>query len=357
MANVSPATVSNVLNGRPVSVELRERVYNAISQLEYIPNQAARSLMTRSSRQIGFVMESLRSAQMLDVVQGAQFEAVRQGYLLSIALYTQDTLQSILHDYIMRDIEGIICEANAHIDLDDWHHLSAHVPLVRIGNPTEPGDVNLMADYYNGMCQAYQALYDMGHRDIIHVSGLSSEMQNDRYVDKRLAGFVDCMEAYGNINEQRFITGSPPFMPNQNDGYRMTRAMIARKIPFTAIIVTADLMALGVVQALRDAGLSVPGDVSVVSFNNTLFATTCYPALSSMSVPSFQMGCDAVREMLKLRGNELLLPEESTTTQSLRARSMEDGHITLRYPMEFIARQSTAPLLLHEGYEASLRHD
>ena len=346
LANVSPATVSNVLNGRQVSQELSSRVYAAIAELEYIPNQAARSLMTRSSRQIGFMMENLRSAQLLDVVQGAQYEALRQGYTLSISLYTQDHLQIILQDYLQRNIEGIICEANAHIDLEDWHRLSS-VPIIRLG--LLPGDVNLVADYYGGMRQAYQVLYNMGHRDFVHISGLEDTLRDGRYVEERLAAFVDCQAEHGVRAPARIITGTPPYTPNQHDGYRLMQELLARRVPFTTAIMSADLMALGAIQALREAGFTVPGDVSVVSFNNTHLATTSYPALSSMSVPSFHIGCDAVREMLTARGHDPLPPMADVTPQ----RSQADGHVMLRYPMEFIARQSSAPML-HDGYESSL---
>lgn len=329
LAGVAPSTVSNVINNKgSVNETLRNKVLKAIKELNYTPNLVARSLMTKSSKQIGLVMDEITNPHFAEMAKGVQFEASLNGYLLSISLATKD-IDRTVEDYLSRQVDGIIFNAYANFmstRVNDKLDQSG-TAYVCCGGLKDPRYNFIGINYYNGMKKAYTYLVQLGHTKIAYISGLIHDMINNEYIDRRAVAFKWCCETIGNgFNERDIVFGLPPYDTDYRAGYRYCNMLLDRKSDYTAIIVVNDYMALGVLQALRENGIKVPQDISVLSFDNTIYAETSYPRLTSMESPAFKVGQKAVQCIIEMN----------------RSSNIISNKIEEWFDMEIVVRESTA---------------
>jgi LacI family transcriptional regulator len=297
-AGVSQTTVSFVLNERPgsgISVETRDRVLRVAREMGYRPNLTARSLRTQVTRTIGLISDRIVTDNYGgDLIRGSLVAALRHDHLLIVveSLDDPEVEHHLVEDLLARQVDGIIVATVT----SDRIRLPGilHARTVLLNCTSSPALPAILADELAGGRDAANALLRAGHRRGIFLVGevpesLRPARERRRGVAEALSeagteleGFIDCRwwpeSAYDAVSTHLSV-GEPP----------------------RALICLNDRVAFGAYQALADAGLRIPDDVSVVSFDDSELARWLRPQLTSVALPYFDMGRIAVESVLGLR--------------------------------------------------------
>ena len=298
LAGVSHQTVSRVLNDLPnVRPATRERVEQAIKQLRYVPSQAARALVTRRSRTIGLVATGLPDFGPSSIVLHVNESARDAGYAVittNLADSAVSTLRSAAEMLIRQNVEAIVLLAAERSAVDAFDGWELGVPLVALASETRGRARRVTIDHYGGARTAVSHLLELGHMDIRHIAGPEGTMD----AEERLRGWRDRLADAG-------LTASDPSRGDWSpeSGFRLGQALLAEGVP-SAVFVANDQMALGLLHALDAAGLSVPGDVSVVGFDDIPEAAHFSPPLTTMRQDFTALGRDAMAAVLALLQDE-----------------------------------------------------
>jgi LacI family transcriptional regulator len=297
-AGVSMSTVSNVLSGRheQMAVETRERVLAAIELLNYQPNHAARSLVTRRTATIGLIMSEVTNSLYPPVTVGAE-EACRQaGYGLLLA-NAEDAESERRGVDLMRAkrVDALVVFSVSLLDADNRHLYAAQeagMPVVAI-NRCLPVDAPLSAvwfDHRSGGQLATQHLLDLGHRRISHIAGPANRTTG---IDRR-QGYEAALVAAGIPPQPALVaTGDYSFA----SGERLMGQLWGERP--TAVVVAGDAMALGALRALSRLGVQIPDDLSLVAFGNPDFVRYATPAITTIDLPVATAGQVAVELALQ----------------------------------------------------------
>ena len=304
LAGVAPSTVSSVVNNKGnVSDKLTQKVLDAIKKLNYTPNLVARSLRTQTTKHLGLIIDEISNPHFSEMTKGCQYEARQNGYILSISLadkYIDETIE----DFISRNVDGMIFNTYSNMMSHNMRYKLEFygIPYVECGGFRGISKYTIRINYFNGMKKIYKYLNEMGHRKIAFISGMDTNVKYGTFDEPRTAGFQWCCESFGNGFDERYlIAGEPPYNTLKDDGYVHCMKMLDRNLEHTAVIVGNDYMAIGVLKALRERGIRVPEDISVASFDNSIYAEACYPTITSLGVPAFDVGQNAVRLLFKIR--------------------------------------------------------
>jgi LacI family transcriptional regulator len=324
MAGVHAATASRALNAETrelVNGETAERVLAAAEKLGYRPNPIARGLKTQRSYTIGVVVPDLRNPIFPPLARGIEDRLETDGYTSLLANTDNDPERERLSFEALRArrVDGFIT-ATARREHPLLHEFAASgTPLVLVNRSTDGDDLpSAVADDEDGIRQAVEHLADLGHRRIAHFAVRSVSTGERRY-----QGFLKAMEARGLEVDPALIAETG--MYSEAEGTRGTRQLLQRGGAFTAIVAGNDLMALGAIDALREAGLECPRDVSVVGVNDMAWSDRFSPALTTVRMPHYDLGVTAA---------DLLFERLATPDAPPR-------HVML--PAELVVRASTAP--------------
>ncbi|HWM75079.1 MAG TPA: LacI family DNA-binding transcriptional regulator [Nocardioides sp.] len=294
-AGVSIASVSRVLNGLPTTQETVGKVLTAVEVTGYVPNAAAKSLKTNQSGQIAFAMENIGNAAYLAMVQAIQPALRAAGFRLLLHSTEADVndelelLRSLRQGYV----DGLIlCPLRVTDELVE-ELAGAHVPVVVIGQLPEGCPVdNVRVDSPPGVAMAVRHLVEIGRRRIALVNGpLDTVPGRNRY-----HGFRAGLDAAG-LEEDPDLVSSTGF--TLEHGAKAAKRLLQLPEPPDAILAANDLMALGILQSIREAGLDVPTDVAVVGVDDTELATAAWPPLSSVSLQARERGRLAAEMLLE----------------------------------------------------------
>ncbi len=327
-AGVSMSTVSNVLSGRheQMAAETRERVLAAITSLNYQPNHAARSLVTRRTATIGLIMSEVTNSLYPPVTVGAE-EACRQaGYGLLLA-NAEDAESEHRGVDLMRAkrVDALVVFSVSLLDVDNRHLYAvqeAGMPVVAINRclPVEAPLSAVWFDHRSGGQLATQHLLDLGHRRIAHIAGPANRTTGIH----RRQGYEAALVAAGIPPQPALVaTGDYSFA----SGEQLMR-QLWRERP-TAVFVAGDAMALGALRALSRLGVHVPDDLSLVAFGNPDFVRYATPAITTIDLPVATAGQVAVelalRRMQRPEEKEVRLLETSLLIRETTAPRGEKG--------------------------------
>jgi DNA-binding LacI/PurR family transcriptional regulator len=317
LAGVSHQTVSRVINGsssiRPAT---KARVEQAIEELGYRPNTAARALVTRRSGIIGIIGTSSALYGPSSVQHSVQEAARAAGYFTSmvpLAEVTPEALHDALDHLARQSVEAIVMIAAQEDALDVAHSADAGLPLIVVEGDLSGSGLSVGVDQIEGARQATGHLIELGHRTIDHVAGPMTYTE----AKGRRNGYEDAMRAAG-LSCREPLQGD--WTPAR--GYEIGREL-ARRGDMSAVFVANDQMAIGVLHAFAEAGLSVPRDVSIVGFDDIPEAAYLNPALTTVRQDFHSIGRRAI--------------DLVTATLDGTATSMP------LLPPELIVRDSTAP--------------
>lgn len=296
VANVSRATVSRVVNGdRRVRDETRSAVEAAVRDLDYVPNRAARSLVTKRSGSVGVVIPEPTAQLFGDPF----FPRVLRG--ISEALAEEELQLVLLMPEVRADevrVEGYL--AAGHVDgvlLISLHgsdplpeDLRARgIPVVVGGRPPSAGITYVDVDNQRGAGMAVQHLLANGRRRVATIAG----PQDMPAGADRLAGYHEALGTAGLPVDERLVEIADFSLEG---GRSAMERLLARAPGVDALFVASDLMAMGALATLQAAGRRVPEDVAVVGFDDSPLAAQAHPPLSSVRQPIEEMG----REMARL---------------------------------------------------------
>ena len=290
LAGVSHQTVSRVINGQPnLRPATRERVEQAIRQLGYRPNSAARALVTQRSGTIGVIGSKGGFWGPSTVHRTIQAAGRQAGYFVS-SVNLQSLTRSEISDAIshLRDhrVEGIILIA-AHDEavVVAQAQEDRGVPVVVVEGEQDKARWTVGVDQRTGALLATSHLLELGHRDIVHLAG----PQDWTEARARLAGWRDAMHSAG-LRTPAPVVGDW----TARSGYDAGRK-IAERYDVTAVFAANDQMALGLLRALTEAGRAVPGDVSVVGFDDIPEAGYLIPPLTTVRQDFSAVGQRAIQ--------------------------------------------------------------
>lgn len=300
LAGVHPGTASRALNEQTralVNEETAGRVLRAAAELGYRPNPIARGLKTNRSYMVGVLIPDIQNPLFPPIIRGIEDRLDQAGYTPVVANTENDPERERIDFEAMRarQVDGFIT-ATARRDhelLDEI--VGLELPLVLVNRRVEDGALpSATADDREGVRLAVEHVLELGHRRIAYLAGpleLSTGHQ-------RLESFLDSMRAAGVDPEPELVLRGSAF--TEREGERLCGELLDSGAPFTAIIAGNDLMALGCYDVFEERGLSCPGDVSVVGFNDMPFADHFDPPLTTIRIPHYEIGLAAAELFLGL---------------------------------------------------------
>lgn len=306
LAGVSVTTVSHVLNDTPqmrVAEGTRARVREAAKTLGYGPNRAARALRTNKSGLIGMLSEDIATTPHAGrIILGAQ-EAAREHDLTLVIVNTErdsngDSHKDDVQTLIDRQVEAVLYATMYHRRVSLPPNLQG-VPAVLIDSTDRAGIVpSVVPDEVGGAIAAVAHLVEAGHRRI----GFLNNDDDVPATHERLVGFRQVLRDHGIPVDETLIVQAPS---ETLPGYALARDVLARPDRPTALFCYNDRMAMGAYRAAAELGLDIPGDLSIVGFDNQeLIAANLFPGLTTVALPHYEMGAWAVETLVRLLRGE-----------------------------------------------------
>ncbi len=289
-AGVSVASVSRALNGHSsVTDATRVRIKKAAAKLRYMPNSAARSLITQRTQTIGALLPDLHGAFFSELIRGIDLAARERGMHLLVSSSHGDSTEAAAALNAMRGrVDGLLVmspHADAHFIADN---VPAELPLVLMNTwGSDGGHTTLTVDNYGGAMAMMQHLCGLGLRRIAFVSGPVNNFE----AQERLRGYREGLRDLAPGAEPLVLDGDF----TEASGYRA--AMRVLKTPPQAIFAANDMMALGCLSAISDMGLRVPHDVALGGFDDIPMAHYTTPSLTTVRVPIAHLGSNAMERV------------------------------------------------------------
>ena len=324
---LSQTSVSLVLNDSPsaksIPQDTRDRVMEAAQRLNYRPNYFARSLRQSRSMSVGVLAPDLSEGYFTRVMSGVVEELTAAHYFYFTACH--DWKPELIEQYprmlVERAVDGFLL-LNTPAD-----HIEVPVPVVAISAHSAAANVtNIVLDHHLAVEQALTHLYELGHRRIAFMRGPRAIPDSEfrwiaiQQVAKEIGLKIDPAHVI-RIDSAGWSmkTGYHPMAPEI--GYKPMTALLGKKRDFSAIFCFNDIAAIGAIRALKDAGLSTPGDVSVVGFDDIQSAAYSTPSLTTVRQPLLEMGKRGAQVLLeRIANREKEFPSEIVMAPELIVR-------------------------------------
>jgi len=325
-AHVSIATASRVLAGsdHPVAKETQLRVLKAAEELEYQPNLVARSLRTEQTYTIGIIVENILSPFIPPIIRGIQARLELDGYfgIIINAGWDPEVEAEAIQTLSKRQIDGIIFVESCIRSSDEVSKLAdkPHVFVHRLFSSLSPNSV--VPDDLHGARLAARHLAHLGHRRIAFINGPEGW---DATIN-RMAGYQEELAAWGIPFDAALVQRGDWEVQS---GYLAAKNLMGLKERPTAIFAGNDLMALGAIYAIQEAGLRVPEDVALVGYDDRDLSGFVRPAITTIRMPCEEMGYTSAELLLRIIGGEveciepILIQGELVVRQSCGAREGE----------------------------------
>ncbi|MBM7702615.1 LacI family DNA-binding transcriptional regulator [Metabacillus iocasae] len=301
LANVAPSTVSRVIaNSSRISEKTKKRVRSAMEELGYHPNIIARSLANKSTQAIGLVMPSsadkvFQNPFFPEVLRGISTGAheKKQALYMSTGETEEEIFQEVVQMVQGRRVDGLILLYSKVDDQVLTYLQERDIPFVVVGKPYKDNDCITYVDNDNFGAgrEATEYLINLGHENIAFIGG---SLQLVVTID-RLTGYDKAIQNAGLTYRDEYVVHEE-FL--QRGGKEAVYELMSLKDRPTALVVADDLMALGVLNTLDEMNISVPEDISVISFNNVLISELARPALTSVNINIFELGYQAIRSLI-----------------------------------------------------------
>jgi LacI family transcriptional regulator len=290
-AGVSIATVSNVIRGtKYVSPQVQQRVQDAIRELDYYPNEIARSLKVKQTRMLGMILPDITNPFFPEIIRGAEDTAFERGYFLVTAntdeqIGRERRLIVALRSY---RVDGILLASAPSSDTSHIQNtINAGMSVVCLDRPVPGVETDaVLLDNIRGSRECVRHLIQVGHRKIAIITG-QLEAQIAR---ERLQGYEDALRA-ADIKIDRSVILEGDF--RDESGYRLARQFLQKKDRATAIFVCNGVMALGVLKAFEELGVECPRDIALATFDDLVVDRSFHPHLTAVVQPSYEMGARA----------------------------------------------------------------
>lgn len=298
-AGVSPTTVSHALNRVPdtrISESTRLRVEKIASELGYAPNGLARALRLQRSNTLAMISEEIGTTPYAGrLILGAQETAFSMGWVLiilttgGVANVEEREIQAVWQ----HQVDGVLYATTAHRYVSVPASLEGKPVFVVNAEASNERHPSVFPDEFQGGYDATMELLANGHRTI----GMVNTGENLPARVGRREGYRKALEDSGIAYDDSLVAAAESSFAH--DGYLAARRLLERRHP-TALFCFNDRMAMGAYRAAAEAGLSVPGDLSVIGFDNqSIVADAVYPGLTTMALPYYEMGALAVTALIE----------------------------------------------------------
>jgi DNA-binding LacI/PurR family transcriptional regulator len=274
---------------------LRERVNEAVQTLNYQPNRTARNLRQNKTSKIGVLISDILNPFFASMIHGIEKALTDQDYSLILGNSGEDPHQEkkLLSMLVEENVAGIIF-VPTNIQPDNYLSLSRRgIPSLVVDREIpQPGFDTVLVDSFVGSSQAVEYLVRLGHRRIAYIGGLDylSNMQ------ERLAGYRDGLLHHGISLFEPYLTSGNN---RQDGGYQAMYDLLRLAEPPSAVLVANNLMTLGALQAIHEAGVKIPDEISMIGFDDMDWAPSLSPPLTVIAQPVSELGRTAVRLLLE----------------------------------------------------------
>lgn len=297
LAGVSTATVSRALNGTgQIAPSTRAAIEAAVEQLGYRPNTIARSLVTKSTQTIAFLLPDITNPFYAALVSGIQEYALSHGHTMLLCTTEGDAEREEQYLSLLRakQVDGALVDGLVLPPDRIARFVEDGFPIVCLDRDIDSNSIPLVqVDNRLGGRIATQHLIDLGHDGIAHVTGARTL----RISEDRLAGYRDALAAIT-------VTPDPKLIAEggftEEGGYAAAQALLESGREFTAVFAANDLSAVGVLSALAESGRRVPDDVSVVGFDDVRLSAFTTPPLTTVRQPAAEIGQRATELLIDL---------------------------------------------------------
>lgn len=307
-AGVSLSTVSRVLNDNlSVDSDLRKEVLDAIKQLGYQPNRSAQQLRSSISHVIGLIIADVENPFFTSVIRG--IEDVAFDRQLNVLLCNTDEDPDKQQEYLKvmseERVAGLIITPTFDTDPEQLRSLQqSGMPIVLLDRQIEELECDqVIVDNVAGAYTATRHLIELGHRRIAFVQGnLPVRTYTDRYI-----GYTQALtEASIQLDRNLVLELSPRL----EDTYETMLPYLRSKQPPDAVFAANNLMTLGVLKAIKQAGLSVPEDIAVVGFDDMPWSGELCPPVTSVAQPTYELGQEAARLLIRRINDEKVFRQD-----------------------------------------------
>jgi LacI family transcriptional regulator, galactose operon repressor len=334
----SSTTVSIVLNNAPLAQYIpaatKNRIHKAAKKLGYRPNLFARSLRSQRSHAVGLMVFDMTDPYCTLILRGIENTLYQSSYIpiLTDAHNDRGRFERYLEMLLDRRVEGLIVLANwLFLDVNVLADLEkSSIPTVMIGRELRINSVSsVIVDNELGAYAALDHLYTLGHRKIAFIRGPKTLGDST----PRWRGVRNFAQAKGLNLDSKLVVDLPESrdpISGFDAGYNLTRELLRRRRPFTALMAFDDLTAFGAIRALTKAGIRIPNDCAVIGFDDVAPSSLCTPTLTTVRQPMEAMGAMAVTIML----------ESISAVQEKRKSRAVHRKLT----PELVIRESTTPV-------------
>ncbi|MBE7119896.1 ribose operon transcriptional repressor RbsR [Bacillus cereus] len=313
LAGVSVATVSRVLNKNGyVHEDTLKKVERAIEMLDYKPSTVARSLYNKKSRLIGLVVPNIVNPFFPEVARAVEDVAYKQGYTVVLCNSDENLEKEKQYIDVLRqnNVDGFIVATNPQ---NSVNYMNLSIPVVAIDRMFNERIPTVYADNYAGSQAATKLLIDKGCKHIAHIRG----PRDVSTANERFEGFVDVITQ----NNLSYMIAESTFDPANSE---QVAVELLKEYPhIDGIVAGNDLIAIGIVKAALQKGISIPDDLQIIGFDGISLTEMMYPSITTVAQPIYEMGKVAT---------ELLL-------EQMEGNPLEEKHY--RLPIEIIERNTT----------------
>lgn len=310
-ADVSIATVSRVLNGKGVKKSTHEKVTEIMHQLGFSPDLAARSMVSKETKSIGLLVPQLSNEFWARMSEAIQEELWLKGYtiVLGFTNFEMDREEAFLKMFIERKVDGIILGASSPtLGGRDYSHLEElkrkyPVPFLSL-DENIPDMSGVVSDQLHSAMSAVEHLIRLGNRNIAFIGGPAVSIYRE-------FGYRKALAKHGLPVNERLIKLGPG--QSLEFGYEELKELLDTKQPFSAIFCGNDLIAMGAIHALNQAGLRVPEDVAIVGYDDIQLVSLMKPGLTTVRQPIRQISKELIELLLQTIEN----PEERNTFKKI----------------------------------------
>ena len=311
--NLSVSTVSRVVNGKGyVKEETRQRVLECLEACNYVPNEVARSLQSRETMTIGVVVPDLCETYFGRIIREIDRVVADAGYMLMVTDTGESRSQErrYLDSLYQKRVDALVLSS---VDVDDpnvQRYFSSGTPVVFLDNMPHVDEDHLhyvMVDNHQASALAVQTLIDRGHRNIALIVGSQDEPTGY----ERLEGYSHALQTNG-IEVDPALIAVGNF--KKDGGYRCMQQLLQNREahPFTAVHVTSEMMTIGALQAIREAGYTVGKDIAVMGFDVHDDLGLATPTIACVCQPEAEVGHRIGHMLLQLLKPQLYGKPEDT---------------------------------------------
>lgn len=282
LANVSVATVSRVLNNTGyVGENTRQRVEEAIEQLNYVPSDVARSLFRGKSKMIALFVPDIMNPYFPELARAVEDVSNKHEYTF-VLCNTDDNLEkelAYLNALRQKSIDGIIIVSST---ITEEHIENIDIPIIALDRKIKSSFTSVTVNNREGAKKAVQHLKEIGCKRIAHIQG----PENVANANERMKGYLEEVEQEKWFSSEYIRPGNYEF----DQAFHSTKELLTNHPEIDGIFVANDFMGVGVLKAADTLGIKVPEDLSVIAFDGISLGETTTPSLTTMAQPIYEIG-------------------------------------------------------------------